>query len=175
MTFHCRADYLLSRFGIPAFLCFSLPLLAWIGNLSEPRALKLFLFLALIVVVVILSSILLYIRLFPVRITQTGIVGHNSNGTRKSLKWEEVVCEGRISNYGFPCYRLASKKRNAYILLPVFLKNYEKLEAILNSHGLELNASSPPQSTAPKRRHIAQRREAGYIIITTEKPFRKQL
>lgn len=173
MTFYCQTDYLLIRFGIPAFLVFSLPLFllfALTESFSEPRAFRIFLFLLVTVLVVVLASILLYIRLFPVKVTSEGIVGHSANGMRRSLRWEELVCEGRLSNYGFPCYRLASRERRVSILLPVFLKDYERLQTVLASHGLVLNESVPSTPRAPRQRHnIVQRREGGYIVITTEK------
>jgi len=125
---------------------------------------------------ILLISTLVYIWLYPVMLTENGIVGHNSRGRKRQLAWQEIIYVGKIRNNGFPCHKLQSNAADDYLLIPTFLSRFDRFSAELKSHGVDLSApSTPPVKTAPARSrkrprpNIEPRREGRYIIISTER------
>lgn len=129
-------------------------------------------------------SIWIYTRLFPLRLTHEGIQGHNERGRKKQLLWSDIYNVGTIRSGGLLCHKLGSKSSDSYLLVPTFLKNYQRCRSILLEHGIDLDKPTvlagvnkpvvkPPARRAPQPQ-FEPIREGKYIVITTERSREKQ-
>jgi len=127
----------------------------------------------------LIVSTVIYVLLFPVKLTEDGIIGHNARGKKQVITWPEMVYTERISNHGFPCFKLQSNSSDRYILIPTFLARFDQFNAELKTHGIDLTglpqagakAVETVQTPMRKRRrlNLEQRREGKFIVITTER------
>ncbi len=86
-------------------------------------------FLVFISVVVLLA-----VYLFPITVTAKTIRCYSRSGWYHTFRWDEIVYVELVSPYGIPYLEVSSKKQDAEIAVPVWLKGWSDFSEFVQTH-----------------------------------------
>ncbi|MEW6734965.1 MAG: hypothetical protein AB1489_26985 [Acidobacteriota bacterium] len=180
-VYHCSWRYLLLKMLkiCTPIAVLSTPMVYYVYSGRGPldqNTLQVTVVVLLFTLLILSVSSLVYLFLFPLRVTEAGLYGHNARGRKQFLAWSDIIYTGLVHNGGFPCHRLQSRAVNIYILIPTFLSSFDQLANELKSHGIDLQSpvtvalEQPIVTTRQQRKTtIVPQREGNYIVVSTER------